>query len=75
MPYKVLPVLVGTLMFSPTLGALDSKENIETSKATDSEDIPNRNPDFLTKVHPYGNVFDDPQMGSTPYQPAEKTNY
>jgi hypothetical protein len=74
MPYKVLPVLVGTLMFSPTLGALNSKGNLETLKANDPENASKPDLDNLKKVHDLGDVFDDPQMGSTSYQPINEVN-
>jgi hypothetical protein len=72
MPYKVLPVLVGTLMFSPTLKALDSKGNLETPRANNPEDISKQDFDHLKEIHDLGDVFDDPHMGSTPYQPVNE---
>ncbi len=66
MPYTVLPFLVGTLIFSPALKAFAATENLEAHKFTDPED--------LKKVHQYSDIFDDYQMGSTPYQPGEEVN-
>jgi len=68
MPYKVLPVLMGTLMFSPTFAASNSKGNFEEYKANTPAEASKQDLNLLEEVHNYSNIFDDPQMGSTPYQ-------
>ncbi|OJW47971.1 MAG: hypothetical protein BGO67_08885 [Alphaproteobacteria bacterium 41-28] len=74
MPYKVLPMLVGTLMFSLTSGTLASKGNLETSKAKNPDDASMQDLERLKIVHALGYVFDDPQMESTPYSPVNESN-
>ncbi len=75
MPYKVLPVLVGTLMFSPILEALNSKMNLETPKANDPEDGLKKDLNRLEEAHHFGSIFDDYEMGSAPYQPENERTH
>ncbi|HUX78691.1 MAG TPA: hypothetical protein VMW10_02940 [Alphaproteobacteria bacterium] len=71
--YKVLPVLGGIFMFSPILEASNSVENLETRKLQDIEEASREDPRRLREFNDLGVVFDDPEMGSTPYQQDNKT--
>lgn len=68
MLFKIIAVLLGVVMFSDTLGAVDSKENSLAPTTIDPKNSSKENLNHLKEAHDLGNIFDDYQLGSLTYQ-------